>query len=169
VAGIFARDSGFTIGAVPGPGNGVVPNTTNWAVGVVVTVPLKGMFEARADVDAETANAQLAKARYDQVALGIQKQIDTARAILEGARQTADNTPVELTAARATQLQVTARYRAGLATVVDVAEANRILTQAEVDDAVARINIWRAMLLVARAVGDLDPLLHQVREASAGH
>lgn len=168
VAGIFARDSGFTIEAVPGPGNGAVPDTANWAVGVVVTVPFKRMFEAHADVDAQTANNGLAKARYDEVALAIQKQIDTASAILEGARQTAANTPAELAAARATQLQDTARYRAGLATVVDVAEANRILTQAEVDDAVARVRVWRAMLLVARAVGDLDPLLAEVRDASGG-
>ncbi len=172
VAGIFARDSGFTIapgGAVPGPGNGVVPNTTNWAVGVVVTVPLKGMFEAHADVEAQAANNELAKARYDQVALEIQKQIDSAHSILEAARQTAANTPAELAAARATQLQDSARYRGGLATVVDVAEADRILTQAEVDDAVARVNVWRAMLLLARSVGDLDPLLAETRNASGGH
>jgi outer membrane protein len=53
--------------------------------------------------------------------------------------------------------------------VVDVAEANRILTQAEVDDAVARVNVWRAMLLLARAVGDLDPLSVEIRDASGGH
>ncbi|MGH7781219.1 MAG: TolC family protein [Candidatus Binataceae bacterium] len=169
VAGIFVRDSGFSTGAVPGPGNGSVPNTTNWAAGVVVTIPLKGLLQARADVHAQAANEKLARARYDQVTLAIQKQIDTARAILDGARRVAANTPVELAAARATQLQDTARYRGGLATVVDVAEANRILTQAEVDSAVARVNVWRAMLLLARAVGDLDPLLTEIRNASRDH
>lgn len=169
VAGIFQRDSGFTIGSVPGPGNGLLPNTTNWAAGIVVTVPIKGLFQARADVHAEAANEELTRARYDQVTLAIQKQIDSARAILEGARQVAANTPAELAAARATQLQESARYRAGLATVVDVAEANRILTQAEVDDAVARVNVWRAMLLLARAVGEFGPLLDQISNASGGH
>jgi outer membrane protein len=168
VAGIFQRDSGFTIDAVPGPGNGLVPNTTNWAAGILVTVPISQLFEARADVHAQAANEQLARARYEQIALAIQNQIDSARAILKGAREVAANTPTELAAARATQLEETARYRAGLATAVDVAEANRTLTQAEVDDAVARVNVWRAMLLLARAVGDLDPLLAEVRDASGG-
>lgn len=168
VAGIFQRDSGFTINAMPGPGNGLVPNTTNSAVGIIVTVPIKRLFEARADVRAQAAKEQLARARRDEVKLAIQKQVDSARAILDGARRVAANTPAELAAARATELQFTARYRAGLATVVDVAEANRILTQAEVDDAVARVNVWRAMLLLARAVGDLDPLLAEVRDASGG-
>jgi outer membrane protein TolC len=169
VAGIFLRDSGFTTNAKPGPGDGSVPNTTNWAAGVVLTIPVKGLFQARADVHAQAANERLARARYDQVTLAIQKQIDNARAILDGARRIAANTPTELAAARATQLQDTARYRGGLATVVDVAEADRILTQAEVDDAVARVNVWRAMLLLARAVGDLDPLLTEIRNASGGH
>jgi outer membrane protein len=168
VAGIFLRDSGFTADATPGPGSGSVPNTTNWAAGVVVTVPIKGLFQARADTHIQAAKEQLARARYDQVTIAIQQQIDSAHAILEGARRIAANTPSELAAARATQLQDKARYQGGLATVVDVAEANRILTQAEVDNAVARVNVWRAMLLMARAVGDLAPLLTEIRNASGG-
>jgi outer membrane protein len=169
VAGIFLRDSGFTVNATPGPGNGSMPNTTNWAAGVVVTLPIKGLFQARADVDAQAAKERRAQARYDQVTIAIQKQIDSARAILNGAREIAANTPSELAAASATQRQDTARYRGGLATVVDVAEANRILTQAEVDNAVARVNVWRGMLLLARAIGDFEPLLTEIRSASGGH
>ena len=74
-----------------------------------------------------------------------------------------------MAAASATQLQDTARYQGGLATVVDVADANRILTQAEVDNAVARVNVWRGMLLLARAVGDFEPVLAEIRSASGGH
>lgn len=169
VAGIFLRDSGFSTNAKPGPGDGSAPNTTNWAAGVVVTLPIKGLFQARADVEAQAAKERLAAARYDQVSIAIQKQIDSARAILNGAREIAANTPSELAAASATQRQDTARYEGGLATVVDVAEANRILTQAEVDNAVARVNVWRGMLLLARAVGDFDPLLNEIRNASGGH
>jgi outer membrane protein TolC len=169
VAGIFSRDSGFTVNATPGPGNGSVPNTTNWAAGVVVTLPIKGLFQAHADADAQAAKEQLARARYDQVTIAIQKQIDSARAILDGARQIAANTPSELAASKATQLQDNARYQGGLATVVDVAEANRILTQAEVDNATARVNVWRGMLLLSRAVGDFEPLLTEIRKASGGN
>jgi outer membrane protein len=42
-------------------------------------------------------------------------------------------------------------------TVLDVATAQQLLTQAEVDNAVAHVNVWRAMLLVTRAAGDLQP------------
>jgi outer membrane protein TolC len=77
----------------------------------------------------------------------------------------AENTPIQLEAARATEQQANARYKAGLGTIVEVAEAQRILTQAEIDDALARLNIWRAMLAVAVAEGDLAPYLEEVKRA----
>jgi hypothetical protein len=46
---------------------------------------------------------------------------------------------------------------------VEVADAERLLTQAEVNDAVARLQVLRADLLVARAAGDLEPFLARVR------
>jgi outer membrane protein len=86
-----------------------------------------------------------------------------AQKSLAAAQQVAANTPVALTAARAAESQATARYRAGLATVVEVAEADRLLAEAEAEDAVARIDVRRAELLVARAVGDLEPFFAQLR------
>jgi hypothetical protein len=43
--------------------------------------------------------------------------------------------------------------------VVEVAEAQRLLTQAETDDAIARLAIWRAMLALAASDGSLDSFL----------
>ena len=71
----------------------------------------------------------------------------------------AQNTPMQLEAARATEQQATARYKAGLGTIVEVAEAQRLLTQSEIDDALAKLGVWRAMLASAAAQGDLEPFL----------
>jgi hypothetical protein len=43
-----------------------------------------------------------------------------------------------------------------------------VLTQAEIDDAVARLEVRRAQLLLARASGDLGPFLAHARAAAAG-
>jgi hypothetical protein len=40
-----------------------------------------------------------------------------------------------------------------------------LLAQAEIDDAVARLEVRRALLLLARASGDLGPFLAQSRSA----
>jgi outer membrane protein TolC len=67
--------------------------------------------------------------------------------------------PVQLAAARESETQATARYRAGLGTLVEVADAQRVRTQAEIDDSLARLAVWRAMLGVSTALGDLEPFL----------
>ena len=76
----------------------------------------------------------------------------------------AENTPIQLDAAKATETQVRARYQAGLATVVDVADAQRLLAQAEIEDSLARLRVWRALLALAASQGNLEPFLQQVRK-----
>ncbi len=158
VAGIFGRGTGLTFaGAIPGAGSGALPNAFNWAAGVVFTIPIQQLFAARADLHAAAANVRLAKSQYDETALHIKDQFDSAQAMLRGAQRILDNMPLELGAAKATWNQDNSRYRAGLMTVLDVATAQQLLTQAEVDNAVAHVNVWRAMLLVTRAAGALQP------------
>jgi hypothetical protein len=43
--------------------------------------------------------------------------------------------------------------------VVDVSAAEAALAQAEGDDAVARVNVWRGLAGLAEAQGDLAPFL----------
>ena len=86
-------------------------------------------------------------------------QVAKARAVLEGARRIAQNTPIQLEAARVAEQQATARYRAGLGNITEVAEAQRLLTQAEIDDSLARLGVWRALLGLAAVEGDLTPFL----------
>ena len=101
-------------------------------------------------------------ARYDQVLQDLNGQVEKAKATLAGTRRVAQNLPIQLEAARATEQQASARYKAGLTTIVEVAEAERILTQTEIDDALARLSVWRALLAIAAAQGDLKPYVDQV-------
>jgi outer membrane protein TolC len=55
-----------------------------------------------------------------------------------------------------------ARYGAGLSTIADAADAQRLLAQAEAADAVALIGVKAARLSVARASGDLPSLLAEL-------
>jgi outer membrane protein TolC len=59
-------------------------------------------------------------------------------------------------------VQARARYDAGLAEILEVAEAERILRRAETDDAVARLDVWRARFEVAAADGNLASLLSEL-------
>jgi outer membrane protein TolC len=74
----------------------------------------------------------------------------------------AANTPIQLEAARQAAQQAEARYKAGLGIIVEVADAQRLLTQAEIDDALARLGVWRAELALGVAQGDLTAFFRAV-------
>jgi outer membrane protein TolC len=163
-AALWVRGSGLSSGTLPpSPGAGIVPDTPNWLAGLCVTWPALEMVTVRARALVEAAQVKVADARRREITQAVISQLDGARVILEAARREAANTPIALSAARTAEAQATARYRAGLATVVEVAEAQRLLAQAEIDDAVARLGVRRAELLLARAVGDLGPFVDEVR------
>jgi outer membrane protein len=163
-ASLWVRGSGLTSGMLPpSPADGIVPDTPNWLTGLVLSWPAVELVSVRARVRVEAAQVRVADARKREVMQAVRTQIDAAHQILDAAQKEAANTPIALKAARAAESQATARYRAGLATVVEVAEAQRLLAQAEIDDAVARLNVRRSELLLSRAIGDLTPFLDAVR------
>ena len=162
----YARGTGIDpSGITGGAASGLGPNFQNWGLGMNVTFPLFDLPSIRARKEIEHYHELAEATRYDQVLQDLNGEVERAKAMLAGARRVARNTPIQLDAARTTEQQASARYKAGLATIVEVAEAQRLLTQAEIDDALARLSIWRAMLALAAAEGDLAPYLDQVRRA----
>jgi len=117
----------------------------------------------RAKRSIEHSNEQAELSAYDQVLQALTSKHAKAVEIVKGARRIAENTPIQLSAARDTEIQARARYRASLATVVEVADAQQLVVQAAVDDAVARLGVWRSLLLLANARGDIGLFLNLVR------
>jgi outer membrane protein len=159
---VFGRGTGARIDGSFDNGKGLYPNTGNWAVGMTITFPAFDIFGLRARRRVECNNVLAEKARYDQTIQTLKTQDAKARALIDAARRTAENTPIQLKAAQETELRARVRYENGLANVIEVAEAQRLLAQAEADDAVARLAVWRALLIAARVQGDLQPFLEQV-------
>lgn len=156
----YARGSGaLTDGERLGGVNGLAPNYQNYALGFTVTFPIFDLPALRAREAEQSAATRAEAARAEQIAVDLRAQWNRAVAALNGARRVAGNTPTQVTSARAALRQASARYEAGLGVIDDVAEAQRLLTQAEIDDALARLNVWRALLGIATAVGDLRPFI----------
>jgi outer membrane protein len=139
--------------------NGLAPTTQNYAVGLSVTFPVFDLASIRAREAGQSATIRAETARYQQIATDLKAGWNVAVATLGGARNVAANTPIQVAAARAATDQATARYQSGLGNIDEVAEAQRLLTQAEIDDALARLGVWRGLLGVAGAAGDLQPFI----------
>jgi outer membrane protein len=166
---VFGRGAGTNAtGAFPGGTAGLAPDVLNWGTGVQVSFAAFDFFNLRDQRRVEEANVQAEHARYDQSVSDVTAALERAQATLAGARQLAENTPIELAAAQASEQQQQVRYRSGLATVVDVAAAEGVLAQAEGDDAIARLGVWRAELGVAAAQGDLQPFLQLLERQGEG-
>lgn len=160
----YARGTGAELnGTNLGGLNGLAPSTQDYALGFTVTFPVADRPALQAREARQAASIRAEEARYQQIATDLKARWNVAVATLEGARNVAGNAPVEVAAARAATSQATARYQAGLGNIDEVAEAQRLLTQAEIDDALARLGIWRGLLGVAAAAGDIRPF---VAEAS---
>jgi outer membrane protein TolC len=134
-------------------------DVSNWAAGVTAAFPLFDWFSVRQRRRIEAENERAELATYDRIVQELSSQSEQARAEMEGARRVAANTPIQLASARVLEQQSRARYDAGLATIIEVADAQRLLLQSEVGDAVARLGVWQALVADAAARGDLADLL----------
>lgn len=159
VAALWTRGSGL----FQSPASGLVPDTANWMAGVNVTWSLLDIPALRARARVADASHAVAVAKRDEVALAVAGQLATSTAVLRGSLNVARQTPAALASARVAEQQAAARFKTGLSPVVDVADAQRLLAQAEIDEAVARLEVRRALLLLARASGDLGPFFAQSR------
>jgi len=161
---LSARGTGALInGNFQGGAHGLFPTTPNFAVGMNVTFPAFDIFSIRSHRKIELGNAAVERARLDQTVQALKGQSARAQALIDGALRIARETPNQLQSAQEAERLTRERYKYGLATVTEVADAQRLLTQADIENSVARLNVWRALLVAARLQGDLKPFLQRVK------
>lgn len=166
LASAFARGSGATTTGPfdTGPG-GLKLDRANWAAGFEVVFP--NLFDVeglRAKKAAASASTRAEVALDNEAALVVSAERQRAAALLQSARAIAANTTIQLAAARQSEIQAHARYDAGLASIAEIADAQDMLAQAEIQGELARVDVWRALLAGAAAQGDLMPFVALVRQ-----
>jgi outer membrane protein TolC len=162
---VFGRGSGARVDGRLLNSHGFYPDTPNWATGLTVSFAPTDIFNLRTRRRQESNYFAAEQARYDQTLQKLKAEEASARATIESAKELAANTPQQLQAAEETELRVRKRYEAQLGTVIEVAEAQRLLAQSEVENSLARLSVWRALLADARAKGDLKPFLDLLQRA----
>jgi outer membrane protein len=159
----YARGTGAeTTGQRLAGADGLAPNVQNYAAGVNITFPFMDFASIHAREAAQAATLRANKANEQLADKLLQEQFAKAKATLRAAREVATNTPIEVKSAHMAFDQAKARYQAGLAPIDDVAQAQRLVVQAEIDDSIARLNVWRALLQIDAARGDIQPFLQAI-------
>jgi len=157
---LFARGTGAEIDGTRLSGlNGLAPSAPNYALGFSITFPVLDFASVHAREAAQSAAIRAETARSQLINTDLTAQRNAAAAALEGSRRVATYTPIEVSSAIEANQQAAARYQSGLGTIVEVADTQRLLTQGQIDDALARLSVWRALLGTAAAAGDIQPFL----------
>jgi outer membrane protein len=157
---LYSRGSGWDAqGNRTDNTDGLLPDVPNWAVGLTATFSLTDFAPIRAEKRIEQYKEEAEIAKYDQVLQELRAQQARSRATLELARQIAEHIPIQITAAKETETQARAQFKAGLATVVEVADAQRLIVQAALDDAQARLGVWQALMSLAGSQGTIQPFI----------
>jgi outer membrane protein len=161
-----ARGSGANPDGTFGTGtDGLGLMLRNWAVGLTATFSAMDIIGLHFKKSIEQSNERAQHFQYDETLEELTNRSEKASAAYQAAQEVAANTPAELKAAQQGEAQSWARYQAGLTTIVEVADSQRLLLQAQIDDNLAHLSVWRALLSEAFAQGQLDSFLDAVRKS----
>lgn len=156
---LTATVSGRAGGATPSgtgtlpEGNGWVPSVANWDIGLVFSWPI---FDGT--VDARVRASRTAEdVRREEIALATQKEVAAIRIAYGGVKVAAATLPGlerAVEAARANYAQAEARFRAGMGTSVELADAEALRTDAEIQAALGKFELARARSTFGRAIAE---------------
>jgi outer membrane protein len=139
--------------------NGLAPNVGDYVVWLNIIFPFMDFAGIHAREAYQASSLVAAQAHEQLASRELQEQFAQAEAALRATRAVAGNTPIALSSAQTSFAQANARYKAGLSPIDDLAQAQRLLVQAQIDDSIARLNVWRAFLHLQAIRGNLQPFL----------
>jgi outer membrane protein TolC len=153
-ATVSGRAGGTAPSSGPVPyGDGWLPDVVNWDAGLVLQwTLLDGTVLARRQ--ASRAREEQAKADLATIANSVVLAAQRSYLDLDAAQQAIPGLVEAVTAAQANLAQADARFRAGLGNVIEVADAEALLTNAQVDLAIGHFAADRARAALGRAVGE---------------
>lgn len=141
--------------------HGLFPTVPNYHLGVILDFPFMDYWKIKYQKQMLTRSIQSRQYAYDQIIQDLRVKDVQARASVSAAVALAANMPVQVHAAYLASQQALARYNVGLTTIAQVAQANQLLADSRMKEAVARIGVWKALLKVAYAHGDIQPFLNE--------
>jgi outer membrane protein TolC len=132
---------------------GPLPTVPNWDVGLVLRWPL---YDPVVNARRGAAGARAEAARADAATLSQQETaaVEQAYVSLDVARNALGSLAEAVEAARANYAQAEARFKAGLGTSLELADAESLRTDAEIQLAVGEFDALRARALIGRLIAE---------------
>jgi len=159
----YARGSGVEASGQINKSNGFNLSRTNAGLGLQLSFPLLQFSAVNIKKKQYQSLLKADDARLSQTALDIKKQIDVAVQQYRQDIKIAAKSPVLLKSATDVYQGLQLSYASGLIDYTRLAEAQYQLLKAEINDANMRLQLWRSLLAVAVAKGNLNLFTDQLK------
>ncbi len=154
LSGSFSGREGGAPPALPrdaAPHGGWVPDIPNWDVALVLRIPIFDWVTWK-QVDASRQREEVRRAELDLVRQGQTAAVQRAWVAVDSARKAIVALEREVQASRDNAAQADARFRAGLATIVELTDAEALRVTSEIQLALGRFDEARQRALLARLI-----------------
>jgi outer membrane protein TolC len=135
-------------------GAGVEPTRSNYLVGVGMVWDITNPLRVHYQVKSQRYTSAQYKDEYELVSKQLTAQLSLAETRISNALKNYREVPEEVRAATDAYHQKLTLYNNGLSNIVDFTQALYLLNRAEIDNYIARNNVWQALLYKAAATGD---------------
>jgi outer membrane protein len=150
---VSGRAGGSPTSAGTPTGDGWLPYVPNWDIGLVLSWPIfDGVVLARRD--ASRASERVRREELDLVREQEVAAIEQAYVTFDVAKKALPGLAQSVAAARANYDQADARFRAGLGTAVELADAEDLRASAEINLALGQFDVARARAAFGRAIAE---------------
>ncbi len=139
--------------------SGVLPTVPNYQIALIINWNFLDIIRLHQEKKVQAERIYQQQQDYNLVLQNLRTEDIQARDRVQAALELAENMPIQVQAAAIATRQAETRYKFGLGSVAQVAQANETLAQSRVQEAIAKVGVWRALLSVASVHGDLKPLL----------
>lgn len=152
---VYARGSGVNAQGVVNKGDGWGLSRTNAGIGLQLSFPV--LQFSRINIRKKQYNLLLQsdEARLAQARLDISKQIENALLQYKQDAKIAAKTPVQFKIATEVYEGLKLSYEAGLIDYIRLYQSQYELTKAALNNATAQLQLWRSLLSIAVAKGNL--------------
>ncbi len=147
---------------------GVLPTNPNYQVALIVNWNFLDIIRLHQEKKVQAERIYQQQQDYNLVMQNLRTEDVQARARVQAALALAANMPIQVEASVVATRQAEARYKTGLGSVAQVAQANETLAQSRVQEAIAKVGVWRALLFVASVHGDIKPFLEEADHVQRG-
>lgn len=152
---VYARGSGINANGIVNKSDGWGLSRTNAGIGLQLSFPV--LQFSKVNIRKKQYNLLLKsdEARLEQARLDIGKQVESATLQYRQDARIAAKTPVQLKIATDVYEGLKLSYEAGLIDYTRLYQSQYELTKAELNNATAQLQLWRSLLSIAIAKGNL--------------